>query len=396
MIVLRSLAVAISISASAIVVIIFGALGITSNPLLTAVVLAAPLAFLVATSPRVKLVPADFVFAAFVGLAMVSIAVNGMTASGKAFVLFLLSLAAYPAFRGIRREFDLVTFVATTGAVVAIGTIATALAIGPQDVLSHPAVFGFEEAAIYFSISFGLLVLAFVSSGTSAVALFTLAIPCIVYAAAMVRHPIIALLAGLASMLSVPGRRVWAVAAIATIVVAYALGSLIHPEKSQRLIRYAVSSISTGASPEKLKLDPQASVSPHAPACGAINWRNSIALRMVLTREAIEMIPHVGPVGSGLNSFATASCMKMYPHNIFLQAAVELGATATVLLVVLLMLALRAAFLAGDSFVLAGLVFACVEAIFSGALTGAILPFAFIGWAAGLPGRAAGAARNTI
>jgi hypothetical protein len=93
------------------------------------------------------------------------------------------------------------------------------------------------------------------------------------------------------------------------------------------------------------------------------------------------MIPRAGFFGIGLAGFEKASCMKQYPHNIFLQTAVELGLPAALLLLALLVIAFTAAF--GDSFVLAGLVFAGVEAIFSGALTGAILLFGFTGWAVG-------------
>jgi hypothetical protein len=381
MITLRSTAVSVSISASAILVLLFGAMGVQGNSLVSGAIFATPLAALLVTSPRMKLTLGDLLFAAFVGLAAISIAVNGVTASNKDYALLALSLAAYPAFRGLGRGFNRELFVLITGAIVTAGTIATAVFImrGEMANGNHPAVFGFAEASVYFAKSFAFFLFALASSGVSLLALLAVAlVPCIVFSAAMVRHPFIGIFAGFVVIGLTTGRRMQVAVICAAIVAVFAAGMFVRPTTSQRLIGYVASTFAPSVSATD---DPEAYISAEHADCGPLNWSDSIAIRKALTREAFAMIPRAGFFGIGLGGFAKASCMKQYPHNIFLQTAVELGLPAALLLLALLVIAFIAAF--GDSFVLAGLVFAGIEAIFSGALTGAILLFGFMGWAVG-------------
>jgi len=352
MITLRSAAVSVSVSASAILVLLFGAVGIRGNSLVSGAIFATPLAVLLVTSHRIRFALGDLLFAAFVGVAAISIAVNGVTASTKDYALFALSLAAYPAFRGLGRGFNRELFAIITGAIVAVGTIATAVFImrGEMANGNHPAVFGFAEASVYFAKSFAFTLFALASSGISLLALLAVAlIPSVVFSAAMVRYPFIGIVAGFVVIGLTTARRMQVASTFAPSVSA--------------------------------SDDPNAYISAEHADCGPLNWSDSIAIRRALTREAFAMIPRAGFFGIGLTGFEKASCMKQYPHNIFLQTAVELGLPAALLLLALLVIAFTAAF--GDSFVLAGLVFAGVEAIFSGALTGAILLFGFTGWAVG-------------
>jgi hypothetical protein len=381
MITLRSAAVSVSICASAILVLLFGAVGIRGNSLVSGAIFAAPLAALLVTSPRVRLALGDALFAAFVGLAAISIAVNGVTASAKDYALLFLSLAAYPAFRGLGRGFNRELFAIITGAIVIVGTIATAMFImrGEMANGNHPAVFGFAEASVYFAQSFAFTLFALASSGISLPALLAVAlVPCIVFSAAMVRHPFIGIVAGFVIIGLTTARRMQVAVICAVIVAVFAAGMLVRPATSQRLIGYVTS---TFAPSESASEDPNAYISPEHADCGPLNWSDSIAIRRALTREAFAMIPRAGYLGIGLSGFEKASCMKQYPHNIFLQTAVEFGLPAALLLLALLAVAVTAA--RGDSFVVASLVFAAIEAIFSGALTGAILLFGFMGWAVG-------------
>jgi hypothetical protein len=381
MITLRSAAVSVSISASAILVLLFGAVGIQGNSLVSGAMIAAPLAVLLATSPRMRLTLGDLLFAAFVGLAAISIAVNGITTSAKDYALLGLSLAAYPAFRGLGRGFNRDLFVFITGAVVAAGTIATAVFImrGEMANGNHPAVFGFTEASVYFAKSFAFILFALACSNVSLLVLLAVAlVPAIVFSAAMVRHPFIGIVAGFAVIGLTTARRMQVAVICAAVVAVFAVGMLVRPATSQRLVGYVASTFLPSVSASD---DPNAYISPEHADCGPLNWSDSIAIRKALTREAFAMIPRAGFFGIGLGGFEKASCMKQYPHNIFLQAAVELGPLAALLLLALLVVAVIAAL--GDSFVLASLVFAAIEAIFSGALTGAILLFGFIGWAVG-------------
>jgi hypothetical protein len=382
MIALRSVVVAVSISASAILVLFFGAVGVRGSYLASGVMFAAPLAFLLVTSPRMRFTLGDWVFAAFVGLVAVSIAVNGVAASAKDYALLFLSLLAYPAFRGLGHGFNRGLFIFITGAVVVAGTIATAIFIMRDEMASgsHPAVFGFPEASVYFAKSFAFILFALASSGVSLLGfLAAVIVPCVVFPAAMVRYPFVGIVAGLVVIGLTSARRLQTAAICAAIVAAFAVGMLARPATSERLIGYVASAIAPSVFASN---DSSAYISAEHADCGPLNWRDSIAIRKALTREALAMIPSAGFFGIGLSGFEKTSCMKQYPHNIFLQTAVELGLPAALLLVALLAIAFVAAL--GDSFVAASLVFVCVEAIFSGALTGAMLLFGFVGWAVGL------------
>ena len=381
MIALRSAAVSVSISASAILVLLFGAAGVQGNSLVSGAMFATPLAALLVTSPRMRLTLGDLVFAAFVGFVAISVVVNGLGASAKDYVLLALSLTAYPAFRGLGRGFNRELFVFITGLVVLAGTIATAIFImrGEMASGSHPAVFGFTEASVYFAKSFAFLLFALMSSGVSLFALLTvMVVPCIVLSAAMVRHPFVGIVAGFVVIGLTSARRVQVAVVCAAIVAAFAVGMLVRPATSERLVGYVVSAIAPSVSASN---DPNAYVSAEHADCGPLNWSDSITIRRALAREALAMIPSAGYFGIGLGGFAKASCMKQYPHNIFLQTAVELGLPAALLLVALVVIAFIAAL--GDSFIVAGLVFTCIEAIFSGALTNAVLLFGLMGWAVG-------------
>jgi hypothetical protein len=116
---------------------------------------------------------------------------------------------------------------------------------------------------------------------------------------------------------------------------------------------------------------------------------DTFAIRRILAKEALTMIPTVGLFGAGVGCFAERSCYKSIPHNIVLQAAAELGVAAALILIglfgsALVSVARRARFDAVARFVFAGLVFMGLESLVSGSLTNAALLFAFMGWSVGL------------
>jgi hypothetical protein len=100
--------------------------------------------------------------------------------------------------------------------------------------------------------------------------------------------------------------------------------------------------------------------------CG-IETGDSLAIRVALLREAIDLVPRAGPFGFGLDGFLKRDCLGMMPHNTILQALIEFGWIGGGALALLLTaLALRLARLARKNSAAAFL--ACALA-YAGALT---------------------------
>ncbi len=367
----QNAAFGIFVSANSVLILLYGIVGMTGNQFITAGVLAAPLIVLMRSF---RPLPADFLFAAFLAVVVASVITNGRTTTDREYALLTITLAAYPACRAFGNRFDHSFFVYITGAIVAAGTLLTAWAIVyDQSGEIKPLVFGFHEGPTVFLMSLCFLIFALVSINLSWRKLLMIGIliafPSFVFAAAMVRHPFIALCLTLAALAMFDGRRRYSVAIFGVICLSLSIGLASRPGKSSKLVELVV----------------QNALKPTA-TCDS---GDTVAYRLILTKEALAMIPTVGLVGAGVGSFAKQSCNKSFPHNIVLQTAAELGVAAALILIGLFGSALvsvtrRVRFDPVARFVFAGLVFTGLEFLMSGSLTNAAPLFGFMGWSVGL------------
>ena len=346
-------------------------MGTKGHAAVTAAVLVAPL---VVISRTFRPIAADYLFAALAALVVASFLVNGTTASGRDYALLAISMAYYPAFRAVGHRFDPRRFSYITAAIVLVGTVLTAWAVVyDQSGEYKPLVLGFREGPTVFSLTWCFLVLAILSMNLSSrqwrVAGGLIALPSLVFAAAMVRHPFIALaLSFAASAIKTGGRR--QIAALGIVCLTIFIGLAARPEMSGKIIGLVMENA-------------------RKPVV-ACDTEDTFAIRIILTKEALNLLPKAGLLGQGIGTFAQRSCYKTEPHNVVLQAAVEVGVAAALLLVAVFILGLisaggRARFDAVASFVFAGLVFVGIEFLVSGSLTNSALLFGFMGWAVGLP-----------
>ncbi|MGY8681222.1 hypothetical protein Q2941_26010 [Bradyrhizobium sp. UFLA05-153] len=112
-------------------------------------------------------------------------------------------------------------------------------------------------------------------------------------------------------------------------------------------------------------------------------------MRKTLLRSAVSQMPTSGWFGHGLSSFERTSCLKMFPHNVILQAAVEFGWLGGATLVPMIVFALRRLWMLAimdreGAFVLSALVFVLVNDLAYGSLVSCGLLFLFLGYAARL------------
>ncbi|WP_354254767.1 hypothetical protein [Bradyrhizobium sp. F1.13.3] len=328
---------------------------------------------LLVVSGRFRPLPADYLFAALAALMVASVVVHGRTTTDRDYALLALSMAAYPAFRAVGHRFDLLRFSYIMAALVSVGTLLTAWAVVyDRSGAFKPQVLGFNEGPTVFSLTWCFLVFAFLSMNLSwgqwRVVGGLVALPAFVFAAAMVRHPFVALALTLAATARMGNRRQIVVAGVVGLSIVIGLAA--RPEMSGKIIGLVFENA-------------QKSVV-------ACDTEDTFAIRIILTREALNLLPKVGLLGKGLGTFAQQSCYKTEPHNVVLQAAVEVGVAAALLLAAAFILAAmsarrRARSNAAASFVFAGLIFVGIEFLMSGSLTNSALLFGFMGWAVGLP-----------
>jgi hypothetical protein len=317
---------------------------------------------------------ADYLFAALAALVVASVVVHGRTTTDREYALLALSMAAYPAFRAVGNRFDLWRFSCITAAIVLVGTLLTAWAVVyDQSGEYKPLVLGFREGPTVFSLTWCFLVFAFLSINLSSlqwrIVGGLIVLPSFVFAAAMVRHPFIALALTLVVTAVKTGNR-RQIAAVGVVCLSIAIGLAARPAMSGKIIGLVLEN----AQKSVVTCDTQ----------------DTFAIRIILTKEALNLLPKVGLLGQGIGTFAQQSCYKADPHNVVLQAAVEVGVGAALLLAAafisaLMSVAKRARSNAVASFVFAGLLFVGIEYLISGLLANSALLFGFMGWAVGLP-----------
>jgi hypothetical protein len=249
---------------------------------------------------------------------------NGV-ASPKETALLVLSLVAYPACRCFPHGEVRSSFVWVTSAIVAVGSLATGLALIDQrgSPAVKPIVFGFDHTATVFLASLGFIFIALVSNKLDARRTATICallfLPTFIFSASTVRFTFVAIFISLfiAASTSTQPQRKFIYIIIVTIGAAMSAGYLVKYRTMSTLTNYTI----TGATSAEVAED---NAGPGM-KCGVVAV-NSVAIRRVLYRDAIRAILGAGIFGRGLMHFEDVSCFKgTYPHNYVLQSFVEFG-----------------------------------------------------------------------
>lgn len=397
---LRSVLFGVLLSAGPIAVLGHGLAG--TGPVFTGAILAIPTALLLLLGDWRAFRPhiCDFLFAGFVLLAAASIAVNGVPDDSKDVVLLALSLAAYPAARVSGRDLFAGGTFAATALIALVGAGATAIALAEQWTWNHgkPLVFGvFDAAPTQFAMLLGVPVLMAACSDKLTtrqhlIVALVAAAPAVVFGASLVRFTFAALAVALAAAVffrpAGAGRR--SVMLLASIVIAAGvLGFAARSHHAGILLHHLATA--TDLAP----IAPDARLHLPDPAdagrCPPIDIDNSIAIRKQLYIDAIAAIPGAGLLGIGLDRFAAQSCIKGFtPHNSFLQATIEFGWPAGLLLILLLAMSFgrhaiaRARVSASFRFAGCGLVYFSLLALAHGQISSDLALFLLFGYAAEL------------
>lgn len=415
--VMFGVAFAILIAPNSVLVLGFGVAGSQGNsPVTGAVLMLATIAVgLLCLRRDIVLLPADYLFLAFVVCIASSSVINGWTTDAKEYQLLVLSLAAYPACRLISRADMLAgrpSFIVVTGIIALLGTIAMAFALLRQwnSADWRPLVFGFNAAGTYFLGTLSFFVLALVTTGrltTRRTLLISALIflPMIVFTASLVRFTFIALAGALcmAAILSEAKQRRHVVAITLVILVAVAAGLFSRSDKAKQSLALAMEQPTVIELPSGNKrlagkagssgsVESSDSVEPRmAPSCYLkVSPLNSILIRKVLIQDAVFLIPGSGWIGTGLDTFMEFSCIKRtQAHNSILQAAVEFGWLGGSLLFLVVAVAAGsilplARYDNASRFVLCSLAYVVLISLAHGRLSRDGILFAFLGAAVGL------------
>src|ERR1700722_448009 len=304
-----------------LLVLLFGGLGIHGNAVITACFLVVPICGLACfgTTKGLRIGVGDAAFVGVIACSAISFALNPWARRPKNVRMLLMTFAAFAAARLSTAEY--IPFIrqacfSLSAILVAVGVVVTAPAlVSVWSQLGRPLVFGFDNAATSFSMSLGLLVLAFVTSepvlssrnGLLTTALISIAT--MVFSASMVRFVLIAIPAVVAICFvsSTRDRRIcWQLGLV--IIVSIAVGLLARLASASTYMSYAIDALF------------------NFPNCRLLNPDNSLEIRRLLFSDALRLAPMAGLVGSGLDSFGVLGCLKGYsPHNDVLQAVVEFG-----------------------------------------------------------------------
>lgn len=337
-----------------------------------------------------RIVLADWLFLAFAISCVVSIFLQPV--DHKQIVLLAVSLAGYPAARGLSGIMVERAFAITLGIVVAIGVMITLFSINPSDPHGKPLIFGFDHGSIQLAMLLSLFVLSAACSQWRLISIELLLIPCAaVLAAAQVRFALLAMGGALVlGAIVAPTSRKRLLPLCAMLVVAVMVGLSLRPNVSIKYMDYARDSI-VQSLPATMRPMRKAAAMPKAQedgiVCG-INIYNSIDMRKRLYAEAMALLPSAGLGGLGLGKFEELSCLKMEAHNTLLQVSIELGWISGFLIAALVMAAAWPLFPLAASrddalLALLALAYAVAISLTAGRITDDIFLFLMIGYAAG-------------
>jgi hypothetical protein len=408
---------ALFVSTSPILVLVFGLTGNHGNSLVTGSFMAASTAalFLFGNRRSFTIEVCDIIFGIYVCCVATSFWING-SQDLKEVQLLVLSLAAYPACRLFAGDGVKPTFIIVTGIIVTAGSIVTATELVHQwdDIYGRPTILGLYAAAVNFAISLGfvMIALACVKLSPRQVAVASLLIfpQAAIFAAAMVRFAFVAIIMSVAvAALTLPPKQRWPVVVILIVFVsAIMTGQLVRYKSAVLNAGYAVNAIKTitgsSSAPSEvapitqLPLNGEAKipvVGPKPPSCSTgIDERDTIAIRLALLADAWYLIRSSGLFGIGLDNFKKVSCVpEREVHNSFLQATIEFGWIAGAALLTLVSLASWYLIPLTRSdpesrFALCCLVFVSIMDMASGRSSRDALLFLFLGYAVGLHRRA--------
>lgn len=334
-------ALALFLSADAVFVLCYSSMGVAGSPLFTGgFLIAAEIGiWLLSFRREAALLPADYLFLAFLFFVVISVAMNGQTASIKEYMLLVISISAYPACRlipyGMLGNLR-IGFIAANAGVVSVGTVFTVMALAAQwyDPNGKPMVLGFNAAPTHFVnalsfLSIALATLTLTPRRTATISCFVF-FPAFVFGASQVRFVFVSLIVSLlvGATQSKPRQRRYVLIIIAAIVVGVVGGGATRFGTTKVFLGYAVEGAdvlvyggSAGSSLEKVRAQAR------PPSCKMdVNLDNSIAIRAALLRDAAYLTPFGGFFGVGLDGFMALSCIKATEvHNSALQAIIEIG-----------------------------------------------------------------------
>jgi O-antigen ligase len=319
------ISLAIYVSVPAVLVLCFGAVGVTGSSIFTGALLAATTTSILLLGDRnIVLRVSDYFFLGFIACVVASFLINERSTDLKEIILFMSSLAAYPLFRSVSFAKPRVreAFIFVIGGIVVVGTSVTGYAIVAQwgGPYPRPFVLGISDAgATFFQLVCGFLIIALTANGLDLRKSLLLSgfafLPVVVFAASQVRMAFIAVVATLllASLLSEPKQRKYFALVIGVILIGIAIGYA---------LRYSTNSPTYPGRP--MTYDTASDV--RLLNCKTdVDLSNSIAIREALLKNALSLVPLAGPLGLGLGAFAKVSCIPMEPHNSYLQSFVEFG-----------------------------------------------------------------------
>lgn len=352
--------------------------------------------------------PADILFGLFLCLVAVSMLVHGIAGDEREAVLLFFALAAYPAGRLFRSGNEVPPeFMIIVAAIVAVGTVVSIHPLidqwqHPSPEKPHPLVFGlFGAAPAQFTLVLGFLMIALGCTRRMTAPLlaaaFLLVIPTAVFAASFVRFTFVGIGFALvaAAVFGARSERWQPLTILCVLVVGVVLGNVARREIAPRLAP-TVSSL-TSALVLEVRFDTAegAAVGRGSErSCPPVDYSNSIKIRRQLYAEAFALLPRAGLLGIGLDRFMALSCVQdVEVHNTILQAFIEFGWIAGLLLLLLALFAvigplsqvrhdLEARFAA------CGLLFTGLLTVAHGRISRDALLFFFIGYAASFSRRA--------
>jgi hypothetical protein len=386
---------ALVISTGPIMVLCHGLLGTGSA--FTGIFIASSIGTLLVLGWRqgIRFNACDALFSLFVCCILISSIANGKTDEAKEFVLFALSLAAYPAGRMFSGGIIRPIFLWITAIVVFLGAVVTLYALFQHMTPYGKAwVFGhFEAAPAQFLTSTGFLLFGIMASrldAAKAIAIIGLVLPAAgVFAATIVRFTFVAIGASLltALVISPTKERKYVALIIGVIVCAIVVGFSARPQTAIKYVGYAAVLL-----PQPLQEwigVPPAAATPLPSAkigCPPPETNNTVAIRQQLLGEAFRLVPEAGPFGFGLGGFKAKSCVDgTEVHNTIVQSFVEFGWLGGICFALLIILA--AAGLPWrlptpeGRFVIYGVVFTIVASFAHGNLSTDALLFLFLGYA---------------
>lgn len=343
---------------------------LAAGPVFTACYYSSLIALLtyVTSKQTIRIHPADYLMLGVILLCGAS-AITLLPKPRDAALLFI-SLAAYPATRGLYGTMRGPYFVLVLAIVIVTGTIVTAYAFGQDSIKSHgrPLIFGqYDHLPLQLAILLAIALLSLLTTPAKIILVgLSTAIPIAVFAAAQVRFAFAALIGALilGAIVSRPHRcRMGTIAII--VVVDIFVGALWQFDLTRQYLSLAAESVGTQtqsvesansvtslSAPAPPATSPSTSKSSETPpvdlkgaaipptstvlTCPEVNLKNSIEMRKQLYKEVWTSLPEAGLLGIGLGRFPSRSCIGAEPHNSILQAAIETGLLSGISLVVLI------------------------------------------------------------